>query len=532
MEIYPESENRSMLLPSNKISFHPNDHHRRRTAHPHPQLEHAAIIITMSSTKRSRQRPAETHAASALPASKRLKSSHLPAPSPSQPAGSGLGFLVDENARAGRKLNAKLTNGVAPTKSTRVDDSHAAVMPANADTSDSGDYDTDEEAAPAAVNHEIISVSSDAESSDGESEEEGNVTSARPLTNGHSTASRSQQALVRTEDTEMADADVAEASFGDLLQARHPDPIDVQKALQTTDPNDRSLATAGAQSRGPVTPASLGVVLAQALKTKDKDLLEDCFRLNDTSSIRATIQRQQSHQVATLLELIAERIHKRPGRTGKLMTWVQWSLVSHGGYLANQPELMRKLKSLGTVVRERANGLQPLLHLKGKLDLLSAQLELRRNMQAASRAANADDLDDDAGVLYIEGQGQDWSDSDEEDDDGHPAKRRTERSLQIKDADDESSEDDTTDEEFAQKAGGAVNGLEYETSEDDTTDEEDGAGMLDIEAEESDDEDDTTNDEADTDAPSDDDEDDDSEDDESDEVAVKQPKHSTLNRKR
>lgn len=497
------------------------------------QLEHAA---TMSSTKRSRQRPAEVQPASSLPASKRLKSSHVPAPSPSQSqtqpgAASGLGFLVDEDARVGRKLNAQLTNGISQSKSTRVDDSHAVVRPANADPSSSSDDGSsgEEDGVPTA-DPEIIELSSNSESSDEDSDDEATAAPSKPLTNGNSTASRSQQALVRTEDTEMIDT--AETTFGDLLQARHPDPIDVHKALQTTNPNDRSLLpTAGAQSRTTVTPASLGVVLTQALKTRDKDLLESCFRMTDHASIRATIQRQQSQQVATLLEVIAERIHKRPGRTGKLMTWVQWSLVSHGGYLASQPELMKKLKSLGAVVRERANGLQPLLHLKGKLDLLSAQMELRKGLQAASRAANADDLDDEDNVLYVEGQGQDWSDSDEGEDVGQIALGRKGRALQMKDADDESSanEDDAV---LGHLANGTVLGMDDDSSVESTDDEEEGPGLLDMEAEErSDEEDDTSNDEADTDAPSDEDEED-SEGDESDEPAVKQPKHSTLNRKR
>lgn len=491
----------------------------------------------MSSTKRSRQRPAETHAASLPPASKRLKSSHVPAPSPSSHsqsqtrpgATSGLEFLVDEEARAGRKLNARLTNGVAQSKSTRVDDSHAVVRPAIADSS--SEHDTsDEDEAPPAADPEIIELSSNSESSDDDSDDADAGIPVKTLTNGHSAASRNQPAPVRTEDTEMADA--AEATFGDLLQARHPEPIDVQKAVQTTNPNSRGLLpTSGAESRTTVTPASLGVVLTQALKTKDKDLLEDCFRMTDHASIRATIQRQQSHQVATLLEVIAERIHKRPGRTGKLMTWVQWSLVSHGGYLASQPELMKKLKSLGAVVRERANGLQPLLHLKGKLDLLSAQLELRKGLQAASRAANADDMDDEENVLYVEGQGQDWSDSEDEDAGGPTVNGRTTKPLAMRDADDESSTNDD-DASLGHLANGTVHVVDDDSS-DEASNEEEGAGMLDIEAEEgSDDEDETTNDEEESDATSEEDEDE-SEGDESDEpVAVRQPKHSTLNRKR
>ncbi|CZT24407.1 uncharacterized protein RCC_10132 [Ramularia collo-cygni] len=477
----------------------------------------------MSSTKRSRQRPADAHVASPPPASKRLKSSHVPEASTPQArsgaaSASGLAFLVDEDARKGKKLNARLTNGAVQSKSTRVDESHAAVQPANADS----DYDTSDEDAPApahAAEADIISLSSNSDSSD--AEEEADDGPAQPLANGH--------AASHNPDMEMTDA--ADATFGDLLQARHPDPIDVQKALQVSDPNGRSLVpTSDSHNRTAVTSSSLGVVLAQALKTKDKDLLEDCFRVNDLGSIRATIQRQQSHQVATLLECIAERIHKRPGRTGKLMAWVQWSLVTHGGYLANQPELMKKLKSLGTVVRERANGLQPLLQLKGKLDFLGAQLELRKGLQAASQAANADDLDDEENVLYVEGQGQDWSDSDEEEENGNAATRRSGKTLRIKETEDESSANDD-DLANGHTTNGAVNGLD-DDSEEDTTDEEDEAGMLDVEAEEQSGEEESSNDEADSDAPSDEDEED-SDAEESDEPeAVRQPKLSTLNRKR
>ena len=77
-----------------------------------------------------------------------------------------------------------------------------------------------------------------------------------------------------------------------------------------------------------------------ALKSKDKDMLERCFALTDGNSIRATVQRQSSREAAELLEEVALRIHKRPGRTGNLMVWVQWALVCHGGYIAHQPELM------------------------------------------------------------------------------------------------------------------------------------------------------------------------------------------------
>ncbi|KJX97564.1 NUC189 domain-containing protein [Zymoseptoria brevis] len=474
----------------------------------------------MSTAKRSRRRGAE---ASPPPASKRLKSSHVPAPQ----SGSGLGFLVDENARAGKKLNARLTNGIPQSKSTRVDDSRAAVA-RDVESLDSDDEeDVGRKPAP-----EIIELSSNSESSALESDEEEEA-QPKPVPNGHHIEQEEQDVDMQDED------DTGDATFGDLLQARHPQPIDVSKALQSVGSNSRRLVpSSNNQLRAPLNSASLGVVLTQALKTRDKDLLEDCFRTNDVQSIKATIQRQQSYQIATLLELIAERIHKRPGRTGKLMTWVQWSLVSHGGYLANQPELMKKLKSLGQVVRERANGLQPLLHLKGKLDLLSAQLEYRKRLQADSRATGTNEQDGEENVLYIEGQDNDWSDSDDAVEGaigGSQSRKSRSKMLQIKQNDDDDSsadEDDSDELDGPTRALGDVLGDE---SSGDSEDDSGGEGMLDVEAEEASGDDEDESESSNDDAPSvvSSEEDDDSSDGGEEEVpAVRQPKPSTLNRKR
>src|SRR5436305_8171617 len=116
-------------------------------------------------------------------------------------------------------------------------------------------------------------------------------------------------------------------------------------------------------------------------------------------------------------------MHKRPGRAGSLMVWVQWTLVAHGGYLATQPDLMKKLTTLKRVIDDRARGLQPLLSLKGKLDMLEAQMQLRRSMQ--SSGMGPDEEDDEEGVIYVEGQEDEGSEVDDDDEggDGEPVKR-------------------------------------------------------------------------------------------------------------
>ena len=244
----------------------------------------------------------------------------------------------------------------------------------------------------------------------------------------------------------------------------------------------------------------------------------------DQQSIRMTIQRLQSHLVGPLMQRLAERIHRRPGRTGHLMTWIQWSLVAHGGYLVTQPEIMGKLRALNQVLRERAQGLQPLLQLKGKLDMLGAQLELRRQTLATSARAQ-DDEDDEAGVLYIEGR--------DDDDEGSEAElaaleRPSKRKNQAQGEEyHTASESDESDDEALN--GRATN--EGSVSAEDEDDEDAQNGMFDLEAEVSGEDDDEEGSEDDASEGS---EDEDVEDDNGDEseVDVKQPKPQTLNRKR
>lgn len=195
-----------------------------------------------------------------------------------------------------------------------------------------------------------------------------------------------------------SDQEPSQPTFGELARAH--DAIEVPAA---TSSQSNALATPG-RSLVPPSISSLGTVLSQALRTDDADLLESCLHTTDLSTIRNTIQRLDSALAGTLLTKLATRMHRRPGRAGSLMTWVQWTLVAHGGALATQPGLAKKLSELHRVLEERSRGLNSLLALKGKLDLLEAQMELRR---ATHLNRDHDDEDDEEGVVYVEGEESD-----------------------------------------------------------------------------------------------------------------------------
>lgn len=352
------------------------------------------------------------------------------------------------------------------------------------------------------------------------------------MTNGHISYGQEAEAEHDDEDgAENVNMAAGEASFGELLQARQSELIDVSASFPNPTASQQTLThPSGARVLSAPSGTSLSTVLTQALKTNDKNKLESCFQSTDLPSIRSTIQRLQSQHVTTLLTRLAERIHKRPGRTGSLFVWIQWAFVAHGGYLASQPDLMKKLKSLSRVINERATGLQPLLHLKGKLDILSAQLELRRHMHAASRAANAEDEDDEEGVVYVEGQDDDWSDSEVEMDDAAavdsiPTESRIPKAK---------PQTATPLTEPSESGDDMPNGISQEADDDSEDDEEEDEGMFDDEAEEIDDhaaEDSDSDEEVVSDVESEDDEMDSASSD-SEDGRVQPAKPSTLNRKR
>ena len=392
-------------------------------------------------------------------------------------------------AKSGAGVGAVEIHGVKDMGKTHVDESHTVVA-------NGGDAD---DVSMADEQPEVINISSAEEETDSEEDEDDNAPAglleARKLNPGGVEEGDARE----DEDVNMEDVDGQqetkaakedmeaqeneEPSFGDLIRANAPEPIEVQAAF--TDPNAQSLVPAGEKGLQQLPSGmSLGTVLTQSLRTNDTNLLETCFHVKELSAVRATIERLDSSFATILLQRLAERLHSRPGRAGSLMVWIQWTLVAHGGYLAGQPEIMKKLASLHRVVKDRANSLQPLLSLKGKLDMLEAQMNLRKSMQARSKTANTFEEDDDEGIIYVEGQEESDSEDEERGDDAmdsQPAKpgAKAQESAEADDSDaggDTASEDD--DEESEDEMPTTTNGIIAE-SEDSENDEE---GMFDEEA--------------------------------------------------
>ena len=99
--------------------------------------------------------------------------------------------------------------------------------------------------------------------------------------------------------------------------------------------------------------------------------------------------------------------------------------------MASQPQIVKQLTALNKVLKERSSGLMPLMSLKGRLDMLQAQLDLRKRNQAAN-----DDADE--ALVYVEGQDDYVSDDESVDGVSAPQKRL---SQDMDEGDETSSED-------------------------------------------------------------------------------------------
>jgi U3 small nucleolar RNA-associated protein 5 len=315
---------------------------------------------------------------------------------------------------------------------------------------------------------ETIEISSDADSdvdisdaepevaadqANGDQAGDGSVKNSGSDLNGRARArlNAADDASPNEAEAEGSDGEATSPSFGELLRGNET--IDVPSLLQQG-AAENSVAKSSRAGIRPPALQSLTTVLTQALRTDDTDLLESCLHSKDLPTIRNTIERLDSTLAGTLLNKIAARLYRRPGRAGVLMTWIQWTLIAHGGALASQPKVIHGLNGLQKVLAERAKGLSSLLALKGKLDLLEGQMDMRRKMQYQSGAiGQGDNADEDADVIWVEGEP---NDSDEEETLGG---LRRGRDMDIDDEDNElaangfidDSEDDEDEEDVVEE---------------------------------------------------------------------------------
>ena len=369
-------------------------------------------------------------------------------------------------------FSAASTNGVKDSSKSHVDDSKAVVSNGAVVLDSSSDEEKVKE-----------SPSNEEESADSESESEAD--------NGgeQNEAAYSDEEMEDLQPTRASAADeaameeqeeAAEPSFGEMIASRQANEITIADAFE---PEHAGFSINSGGALSIPTGMSLGTVLTQALRTNDRSLLEACLHTTDSNVVRNTIQRLDSSLAGTLFSKLAERMASRHGRYGHLQDWVQQLCVAHGAAFTAQPNARKHLKVLFNVLDQRAKSLSHLLLLKGKLDMLDGQLQFRKQL-AAQRAQNAVTSKGAPGMIYIEGEADNWDSEDSEAAGGNSNKRTKSNKASHRDLDD-LIESEGSDDEGMPLANG-VSASDSEDDEEESDIEKRAGGLVDDEAEEGD----------------------------------------------
>ncbi|KAJ3106543.1 WD repeat-containing protein 43 [Phlyctochytrium planicorne] len=208
------------------------------------------------------------------------------------------------------------------------------------------------------------------------------------------------------------------------------------------------------------TATSLHSMLAQAVHSNDKQLLETTLTVSDPRIILATVRRLQPSLVVPLLDMLVGRLQAKPNRAAALIDWVRSIVVAHAAFLMTDPALVKHLGALYQALDSRVSTFEKLIKLSGRLDLVMSQIALRASANEADveeedpNEAEAfydeeaeDEEDDQEDFEDEEGDGNEDGEEGEEDEDGDLKAWDEEEEEEDVGSDEEEDEDEDDGEE-------------------------------------------------------------------------------------
>lgn len=82
---------------------------------------------------------------------------------------------------------------------------------------------------------------------------------------------------------------------------------------------------------------SVTVLLSQALRSNDHQLLEKCFAMSNDKVMKSTVQQLAPPDAARLLHVAVQRLQSSPHRGKQIAAWVRALLLYHTAYLISAP---------------------------------------------------------------------------------------------------------------------------------------------------------------------------------------------------
>lgn len=176
----------------------------------------------------------------------------------------------------------------------------------------------------------------------------------------------------------------------------------------------------GESSRFRFQVGTLTTNISQALRNNDTSMFDQIISSTyDENIVRTTVSQLEQNFVLKMLDKLAELVYKNKfknttdfpelrlrlgSRTVSLTAWIRYVLIYHGTYLIgaanSNSDLRRRLGLLGMSLERRANNINRLLELKGRLGMVTMKVAVTKEFEKLD--TNAETELDEEDVEYIE----------------------------------------------------------------------------------------------------------------------------------
>ena len=177
-------------------------------------------------------------------------------------------------------------------------------------------------------------------------------------------------------------------------------------------------APAPAPTHTNISAAELTTSLSTLLARDDAAAVTALCALNDNvAAIRSTLRQLAGlpDMLSRLFTIVSGAVAQRPRRTLALAVWLEWLLLTHGGYLAARADQGVQLRHLHDGLAAGIKQLPQFLALQGRLNLLLSQMELRQSREGdeaddGDTTVNETAIEADDSVVYANGETDDLED--------------------------------------------------------------------------------------------------------------------------
>ncbi|KAL3140509.1 hypothetical protein ABBQ32_005092 [Trebouxia sp. C0010 RCD-2024] len=154
------------------------------------------------------------------------------------------------------------------------------------------------------------------------------------------------EAALDTQAAELQPA-VVESRVQDGQEEQEGEPTLEQRVqaldLHQSPAGQASLEVAGSSGKA----TSVVVLLSQALRSNDHQLLEKCFAMSNDKVMKSTVRQLAPADAARLLQVAVQRLQSSPHRGKQIAAWVRALLLYHTAYLISAPGCINRFQLLG-----------------------------------------------------------------------------------------------------------------------------------------------------------------------------------------